>query len=109
MLSKKERLSRKEFSRFFSLGKRSNSKIFTLVYSPHPTFQASVVVPKKVEKSAVKRNKIRRQIYDIVRSHQKTEDFVGVFIFLLKSNTKELKHEEVIEEVLEIIKKAINK
>jgi len=108
MLSKKERLSRKEFNRFFSLGKKNNSQTFTLVYTPHPTFHASVVVPKKIERSAVKRNKTRRQIYDIVRSHQKTEEFSGVFIFLIKSNIIKIEHKDVVVEVHKIIKKALN-
>ena len=32
--------------------------------------KAAVVVSKKVDKSAVKRNRIRRRIYEIVRTHQ---------------------------------------
>lgn len=33
-------------------------------------FRVAVVVSKKISKSAVKRNRIRRRLYEIVRSHQ---------------------------------------
>lgn len=44
----------------------------TLRYAPNPrrqTFRAAVVVSKKVDKSAVVRNRIRRRLYEVVR-HQ---------------------------------------
>ncbi len=36
----------------------------------HPSFKVAVVVSKKVHKSAVVRNRIRRRIYEIVRLSQ---------------------------------------
>lgn len=84
MLSRKNRLSRTAFNRFFSLGRRIHSKSFLLVYAPHDSFLVSVVVSKKVAPRAVDRNRIRRRIYDIVR-HAAIEDTVrGVFIFITK-------------------------
>jgi ribonuclease P protein component len=41
-------------------------------YVPNPkrqNFRAAVVVSKKVQKSAVVRNRIRRRIYEIIRNH----------------------------------------
>ncbi|CAN5373366.1 hypothetical protein BH10PAT3_BH10PAT3_1700 [soil metagenome] len=38
--------------------------------STRPKFKMAVVVSKKVHKSAVVRNRIRRRIYEIVRHHQ---------------------------------------
>lgn len=86
MLSKKERLSRSEFSRFFSVGRRIHSPFFTLLYSPHETLHASVVVSKKNAKHAVTRNKIRRQIYDMVRRYRSEKKVSGVYIFLTKKS-----------------------
>ena len=34
------------------------------------TGKAAVVVSKKVDKSAVRRNRIRRRVYEVVRKHQ---------------------------------------
>lgn len=78
MLSKKERLTRQDFSRFFSSGRRYHSSFFTLVYTPSPALHASVVVPKKVVPKAVDRNTIRRRLYSTLRGEH------GVFIVLLK-------------------------
>lgn len=84
MLPKKERLSRLEFNRFFSVGKRFHSPSLQVVYAPQNTLHVSVVVSKKVAKSAVIRNKIRRRIYDIVRHYRSEKEVHGVFIFLVK-------------------------
>lgn len=84
MLRKKERLTREEFNRFFSVGKRTHSPALHVIFSPHTELHASVVVSKKIAKHAVKRNKIRRQIYDIVRNYSRETKIQGVFIFLVK-------------------------
>ena len=99
MLSKKERLSRDTFNRFFSLGKRHHSPYWTLIYAPAPTFHASVVVPKKIARLAVNRNRMRRRIYDIVRLFHKEQKIQGVFIFLVKAPALPLTHEVLKMEV----------
>ncbi len=111
MLPKKERLSRKEFNRFFSIGKRIHSPSFQVVFVPYATLHASVVVSKKVAKSAVRRNKIRRQIYDIVRNYRSERQIHGVFIFftktaVLNASYKNLKHE--VRTTIDEIQKLIN-
>lgn len=63
------------------MGKRSHGLLFQLVCASHPTFHASVVVPKKVEKSAVRRNRLRRRAYDILRRLHPKE---GVYILIAK-------------------------
>lgn len=103
MLPKKERLSRQEFNRFFSLGKRTHSPAFQVVYSPFAELHVSVVVPKKIAKSAVKRNKIRRRMYDIVRRYRTEVGVVGVFIFLVKPAVLTLSYQNLREEVQKFI------
>lgn len=93
MLPKKERLSRDAFNRFFSLGRRYHSPYWTLVHAPSPTFHASIVVPKKIARLAVDRNRMRRRIYDIVRLFHKEQKLEGVFIFLVKAPALPLSHE----------------
>ena len=104
MLSRKERLSREEFNRFFSLGKRVHSEAFTLVYSPHNKFHASVVVSKKIAQHAVKRNKMRRRIYDILRNYHKLHKNTGVYIFLTKNGIQTKKYIELKNEVTKQLK-----
>jgi len=103
MLPKKERLSREAFNRFFSVGRRIHSPSLQLVYSPYTTLHASVVVPKKVEKSAVKRNKIRRRVYDVIRNYHMTKPLSGVFIVLVKPAVTTLDYQALKEEVVTLI------
>jgi len=108
MLPKKERLSRAEFNRFFSMGKRMHSPSVQVVYSPHPELHASVVVSKKVARLAVKRNKIRRRIYDIVRNYRLQNPVTGVFIFLTKPSVNTLTYEALKDEIQTCIQKGTN-
>ena len=66
MLNKKERLTKKEFDRSFSLGKRVHSPVLQLIISDSPSFHGAVVVGKKVKKKAVDRNALRRRLYGVV-------------------------------------------
>lgn len=63
MLAKKERLTTAEFNRSFSLGKRIHAPELQIIFHSSPMFQAAAVVGKKVAKSAVRRNRLRRQLY----------------------------------------------
>lgn len=103
MLRKRERLSRAEFNRFFSSGKRSHSNFFQLVYSPHPNFHASVVVPKKIIRQATKRNKLRRRIYDILRVYSRHNQLAGVHIVLVKKNPIGISYEPLKDELVSLI------
>ncbi|HEU4677392.1 MAG TPA: ribonuclease P protein component [Candidatus Paceibacterota bacterium] len=103
MLPKKERLSREDFSRFFSSGKRRNSPALGLVYTPYPSLHVSVVVPKKVARRAVDRNVMRRRIYDIVRRHRDEVGATGVFIFLAKAPALRMPFGALRDEVIGLI------
>ncbi len=67
MLAKEERLSREAFTRYFASGKRFHSDVLTVIYTPGPRLLGAVVVSKKVSKSAVKRNTLRRRLYAALR------------------------------------------
>ncbi len=99
MLPRKERLSRKEFNRFFSFGKKVHSASFTLVYAPHEELHVSVVVSKKVAPTAVVRNKVRRRVYDIVRRARDERNIHGVYIFLTKPSVARTDYTTLKEEV----------
>jgi ribonuclease P protein component len=66
MLSKKQRLNREDFSVVFKSGKRKQSDYCTLISRAAPDFRAAVVVSKKVAKTAVERNSIRRRVYALL-------------------------------------------
>lgn len=84
MLKKKERLTKKEFDRFFATGARKHNDLFTLIYKTDPSFHGAVVVGKKVHKRAVDRNLLRRRIYSILYRLSRDQGLKGVYIILTK-------------------------
>lgn len=101
MFKKTHRLNRSEFERFFSNGKRYHTKNLQLIYTPYPTLKVAVVVPKKIIKSAVGRNTIRRQLY-----HQLVpliSNGTGAFIFIAKKNIIEASREETNSDCKELV------
>ncbi len=108
MLKKKERLTKKEFDRFFSIGKRIHSPALTLLYTPDETFHGAVVVGKKIYKKAVDRNRLRRRLYNALYKEIKEAGITGVFIILVKSGTIGLDSQEqrqAISDSLKTVKK----
>lgn len=63
MPPKHKRLSVAEFSAVFAHGKRTRGKYMTLVYNPTPVGKCAVTVPKRLFKTAVERNRLRRRLY----------------------------------------------
>lgn len=109
MLPKKERLTRTEFNRFFAMGRRFSTPVAQIVYVPHERLHVSVVVSKKVEKRAVRRNKIRRQIYAIVRNYRAEEAVCGVFVIITRpgvhGHTYAALKDEITAQIRIILKK----
>jgi len=83
------------------LGKRYNSNIAQLIYTPHPTKHVSAVVSKKIERKAVDRNKLRRRVYNITRNEVEK----GVYIFILKKTASETSYKNLKEEIIKLISK----
>lgn len=76
----------------YSNGKAVRSQLFTIKYvhnshRKYPRF--SVVVSKKVIKSAVGRNRIRRRLYEYLRLH--TDDLNGVYDIVIICSSGELR------------------
>ncbi len=103
MLPKRERLSRKDFSHFFSVGRRVHTTWCMLVVAPCNTLHVSVVVPKKVVQGAVARNKLRRRIYDIVRRYRHEKTLTGVYIIVVKQLAIPMEYSTLQEAVQKIL------
>ena len=102
MLSKKQRLSQAEFTKFFKSGKRHRSPTATLIVSPHDSFHGAVVVSKKVSKKAVTRNTLRRRVYAQLYAASKKKG-KNVHIIVLKPGFKDLtrvKQHETIQALI---------
>lgn len=76
----------------YSKGKAQRSQLFTVKYvensrRAHPRF--SIVVSKKVIKSAVGRNRIRRRLYEYVRLN--TERLNGIYDIVIICTSSEIR------------------
>lgn len=108
MLAKKYRFHSRGGVRYtYAHGKTIRTPKFSLIYNDNPRgFQRfAVVVSKKVEKSAVSRNRIRRRIYEVIRTELEGYKLKRDHIFIVYSKDaltmdfKELK--EQIHSLLE--------
>ncbi len=103
MLAKKERLDRKAFDRFFVSGKRFHTANFQLIYTAQPAFHGSVVVGKKVFKSAVRRNRLRRRVYAVLYRLKDAPTPAGVFIIIAKPAAGTLIQAKIAPEIEQLI------
>lgn len=72
----------------YQKGKAIRTRLITVKYSKNPKREDprfSVVISKKVLKSAVRRNRVRRRIYELI--HQKISNLNGVYdmVFIVTS------------------------
>lgn len=105
MLKKKERLDRKAFNRFFSLGKRMHSPHLMLIYAPYDGFHAGAAASKKVIKTAVDRNKFRRRVYDVFERITRSTALQGVYICVAKDTAGSLSYDTLRAELEGLIRK----
>lgn len=94
----------------YSNGKAVRSQLFTLKYVPnthrtHPRF--SVVVSKKVIKSAVGRNRIRRRIYEYLRLHTPQLNAVyDVVVICTSAELRDLPSAQLYAQLDQMLQKA---
>lgn len=89
MLKRSERLNRAQFTEFGRQGKRFHAEALTISFTPHTRFHGAVVISKKVAKSAVRRNKLRRQVYALL-AQAKQSGRSGVFVCVLKPEAEKM-------------------
>lgn len=91
-------------------GKAVRSQLFTVKYVPNthrPRPRFSVVVSKKVIKSAVGRNRIRRRIYEYVRVNMDRLDGVyDIVIICTSAELRTLPYAHIAEQLDTLFEKA---
>ena len=100
---KGERLkSKQDFEEIFKHGKRITAKLFRVYYFKKDTRKLGVIVSKKVSKSAVKRNRIKRWVREIYRVNksQIPEDVRIIVIALTQAEKSSFN--EVSKDILHI-------
>ena len=80
MLPKKKRVTKSTFQTIMGKGGVVSGSFFVLHYIKQNIPQYAFVVPKKIAKTAVKRNSLRRMGYNILRSYNITS-CAGIFFF----------------------------
>lgn len=90
MLPKNNRLKKEEVAEILKKGRVLSSPFFRVKYiASRKEIKASGVVSKKISKSAVKRNALRRKIYNVVSSKITELKGVSMVIFLQKTPEKD--------------------
>lgn len=101
MFKQSNRLTSREFVHFFKSGTRYHGQVGQLVVAPYKQLKVAVVVPKKVVKTAVGRNRLRRQFYHTLAPLLKSS--TGVFILVLKKDVLQLSPAERETAVIKLI------
>lgn len=104
MIPKTSRINREDFEKIMKKGGFLNSPFFTLRFLKNPlnTTHFSVVVSKKVAKTAVSRNKIRRRAYSILRKYAKNPYFA---ILIGKKGVEKATFSEVEADIKKLLEK----
>ncbi len=106
MLPQKERLTRDQFNRSFSVGKRMNLPYLQLIVdTTSESFHGSIVVSKKVYKKAVERNRLRRQLYSVLSTFHKNTKNTSIYIIITKPTIKTILPFKFREELKELLEK----
>ena len=94
----------------YAHGHAVRSRLMTVKYSLHPKRKeprVAVVISKKVIKSAVGRNRVRRRLYEIVR-HELPEVHPNsdIVLIVFSGEAFALPHEELVETVRQLFASA---
>lgn len=109
MLKRAHRLGKSNFDTVFKKGKRHHFPHLTIIHAPSEHLHASVVVGKKVAKSAVKRNAFRRRIYAQIHRQLVKDGATGTFIVLTKPSFATLPRKtanELVSESIAVVQKS---
>ncbi|MGC8482843.1 ribonuclease P protein component [Thermodesulfobium fumaratoxidans] len=107
MLSKDKSLSNSLEIRSVLNSKRRDGLYFNVFYRPSQSFRICVIVSKKVSKSSVKRNYMKRLVKSFCVKeffcNKNRKDFFDIVILVRKSFTK-ANRREVIQELINLCK-----
>ncbi len=104
MLSKRSKISAREFKQYYSESKKTFTSFFRVGVCPSEqhTSQFAVVIPKKIIKHAFARNREKRRIYALLRDIQKTLSSANYYFIFLQKDTRELSHDLLEQEIKKI-------
>ena len=101
MISKEYKVPRVKISYILKKGQLTNSDLFIIRYiqneEDYPRFR--VIISKKLEPKAVKRNKLRRQLYETIRTNLNKEAKNNDYILIPKKKITRAKKESILTDL----------
>jgi ribonuclease P protein component len=95
--------------RTYSQGQTARGSLISLRYTPRPAgkpYRVAVVVSRKVHKSAVVRNRIRRRVYEFVRQSSAVPPATDLIFTVFSDQVAELETEQLSSLMSELLTKA---
>jgi ribonuclease P protein component len=109
MLEKKYRITKNtDFKRIYQKGKFFSNDYFLIKYHPNRFSETrfAFVINKKISKKAVVRNKIKRQIREIVRNNLKQFKSGLDIIIVIKKDLSQVPFSQIEKNLLQVCQKA---
>ena len=102
----KEKILQKseDFSNIISEGQKLKNKYFSVYYKENEKTHYGITVPKKVG-HAVVRNKLKRQIKNIITKNEKTIQPYYNYVIIVKETSLTIDYEGLTINLLELMKK----
>jgi ribonuclease P protein component len=110
MLPRRRKVSRKLFSTIIGRGKSLHSSHLSLKITSASDEESklSVTIPKKIEKSAVKRNTLKRKVYRVLQEYIDLIPPHNAGVFFAKPGIHQDSVEAIRTQVKELLKKSFN-
>jgi len=109
MIPKKNRLNRSALKYLFKKGLRQKTNYFNVIYKKGSTEEPrfSIIVSKKIKSKAVDRNKLRRRIYETIRTNTKEEETTKIMDIALiaKQELQKISFKELKKHIISTLKK----
>jgi ribonuclease P protein component len=102
----KEKIIRKseDFSKIISTGKKNKNNYFSIYYKESNSTLYGITVPKKVGKAVI-RNKLKRQVKNIIRTNEKYIQSNYNYVIIIKEPSLKLDYEGLKNNILDLMKK----
>jgi len=111
MIAKKHRINREFIPYILKKGESKKSGLFIIRFTKNQekSSRFRVIVSKKIHPKAVKRNYLRRQIYEAIRESSKeiTDNKKLDIIFIPKKTILKNNYQEIKKDIKEILQKVI--
>jgi ribonuclease P protein component len=110
MLSRQHRFhGYNSLRRLYSNSQSARGAFVSLRFAPRTSnrpYRVAVVVGRKVHKSAVKRNRIRRRVYEIIRQSKQTPASTDLVFTVYNDQVADISDTELSSQINELLKKA---